>query len=194
MALREDLHQRCKKSGIDSHVWNGQASNRSASIVFVTPESVVTKAFQVFVNRLYGRGQLDRVVVDECHTVLDSDRSFRPQMALVGRVVRSFGVQVVFLTATLAPGDVRRIYSLIGLEGQNVRLFLERTTRRNVGYCVYTIRGGHKEEDKATCKAVRRGLQGWKTGKIIVYGGQIERVERLGKLLSVECTTVVWIL
>jgi hypothetical protein len=49
VALREDLHRRCQKSGIDTHVWDGRGSNRAASILFITPESVVTKAFQVFI-------------------------------------------------------------------------------------------------------------------------------------------------
>lgn len=55
---------------------------------YLCSKSAVTKAFQVFVNRLYGCGQLDRVVVNKCYTVLDSDRSFRLQIVLVGRVMR----------------------------------------------------------------------------------------------------------
>ncbi|KAM7182564.1 hypothetical protein V8F33_014215 [Rhypophila sp. PSN 637] len=64
--------------GIDSHIWAGRGMNRAASVIFITPESAVTKGFETFVNRLHGRGQLDRVVIDECHTVLDSERGFRP--------------------------------------------------------------------------------------------------------------------
>jgi superfamily II DNA helicase RecQ len=184
VALREDLHRRCQKSGIDTHVWEGRGHHRAASILFVTPESVVTQAFQMFINRLYGRGQLDRVVVDECHTVLDSNRSFRPQMALIGGVVRGFGVQVVFLTATLSPGDVGRFYHIMGLEGRHVRMFRERTTRRTIRYRVHQAAGGREDEDKAVCRVVQEGLAGATTGKIIVYGGQIERVERLGRMLS----------
>src|SRR5690606_14673980 len=118
VALREDLHRRCKRAGIDAHVWHSQGPNRGASIVFVTPESAVTKGFQGFVNRLQARGVLDRVVVDECHAVLDSDRSFRPQMGELGNAVRGFGVQAVFLTATLAPGDVADFYKRTSLHEQ----------------------------------------------------------------------------
>jgi superfamily II DNA helicase RecQ len=74
VALRGDLHGRCQRMGIDAHVWQGQGVNRAAAIVFVTPESAVTVGFRSFANRLQARGQLDRIVVDECHTVLDSER------------------------------------------------------------------------------------------------------------------------
>ncbi|KAL2104431.1 hypothetical protein VUR80DRAFT_942 [Thermomyces stellatus] len=56
VALRQDLHERCERAGIDSHVWQGRGGNRGASIVFVTPESAVTKGFRVFVNRLLAPG------------------------------------------------------------------------------------------------------------------------------------------
>jgi superfamily II DNA helicase RecQ len=71
---------RGKESRIESWVWRSGEANWAVSIVFVTPESAVTKGFQTFVNRLLGRQQLDRVVVDECHTVLDSGQDFRPQL------------------------------------------------------------------------------------------------------------------
>ena len=59
-------------------------------------------------RRRYGRAgrrvaaALDRIVVDECHTVLDSDR----EMRAMGQTLREIGVQMVFLTATLAPDGV----------------------------------------------------------------------------------------
>ena len=93
-------------------------------------------------------------------------------------------MQVVFLTATLSPVDVSRFYHIMGLEGRYVRLFRERITRRNVIYRVYKAAGGCKVEDQAVCRAVQEGLLRDESGKIIVYGGQIERVERLGKMLA----------
>ncbi|KAM7210419.1 P-loop containing nucleoside triphosphate hydrolase protein, partial [Rhypophila decipiens] len=91
VALREDLHRRCQERGIDSHIWAGRGTNRAASVIFITPEWAVTKGFQTFVNRLHGRGQLDRVVIDECHTVLDSERGFRPQLGESGGVYEALG-------------------------------------------------------------------------------------------------------
>uniref|UniRef100_L7IS48 DNA 3'-5' helicase n=1 Tax=Pyricularia oryzae (strain P131) TaxID=1143193 RepID=L7IS48_PYRO1 len=94
VALREDLWRRCRESGIEAHVWTSRGANRAAAIVFVTPESASTKMFRDFVNRLRVRQQLDRVVVDECHMVLDAGSEFRPQLGLLGRTIAGWGVQV----------------------------------------------------------------------------------------------------
>ncbi|KAK4205856.1 DNA helicase, partial [Rhypophila decipiens] len=182
VALREDLHRRCQERGIDSHIWAGRGANRAASIVFITPESAVTKGFESFINRLHGRGQLDRVVMDECHTVLDSERGFRPQLSELGEVLRGFGVQAVFLTATLGPGDVPLFYSRMKLGGQRVCLFRQRTTRRNIAYRVERVE--EEEEEGQVQRVVEEGLERYPGGKIIVYSGRIDRGKRLGALLS----------
>jgi superfamily II DNA helicase RecQ len=183
VALREDLHRRCQDSRIESHVWQGREANRAATVVFVTPESAVTKGFQLFVNRLQARQQLDRIVVDECHTVLDSDRSFRPQMKEVGGMIRESGVQAVFLTATLAPQDEDEFYHRIGLSPSRVRMFRARTTRGNIRYKVVTV-DDKEAREAAVERAVTDGLRHYETGKVIVYSGLVEQAERLGTLLS----------
>ncbi|OBS16845.1 hypothetical protein FPOA_12574 [Fusarium poae] len=68
ISLRDDLHGRCDKSKIGTYSWKSREGHQIAPIIFVTPESAVTKEFGDFVNRLQARCALDRVVVDECHT------------------------------------------------------------------------------------------------------------------------------
>ncbi|KAJ0299009.1 hypothetical protein KNSL1_013682 [Colletotrichum chrysophilum] len=70
VALRTDMHMRCVRAGITSHVWQSRKNNQAASIVFVTPESAITKGFRDFIAQLQGRQALDRVVVDECRRVV----------------------------------------------------------------------------------------------------------------------------
>lgn len=183
VALQQDLHRRCEEAKIDVHVWQSRGGNRGTSIVFVTLESVVTKGFRLFANRLQARGQLDRVVVDECHTVLDSTRTFRPQMGQLGEAIWGFGVQVVFLTATLAPGDVTDFNTRMKLDGQRIVLFRDRTRRVNVGYRVRVVEGV-EEADEEVRRVVQEMLEKYDSGRVIVYGGEISRVERLGSLLS----------
>jgi superfamily II DNA helicase RecQ len=48
---------------------------------------------------------LDRVVIDECHTVLDSRPNFRPKIKDARAVIVKQGVQMVYLTATLYPNE-----------------------------------------------------------------------------------------
>jgi RecQ family ATP-dependent DNA helicase len=191
VSLRADLYERCTKSGIEAHVWQSRQSNRAASIVFVTPESAVTKGFREFVNRLQVRQELDRVVVDECHVVPDGKHGFRPQMQELGRVLRELGVQLVFLTATLAPRDEEDFYRVLGLAGRRVCMFRSRTTRKNIAYRVRIVQAGERkeqeeEEDQVVCRTVERWMRRNESGKVIVYGGSIERVERVGEMLSCE--------
>jgi superfamily II DNA helicase RecQ len=71
-SLREDLRDRCSKAGIRCAEWDGSSPLFWASIVLVTPESVVTKAFSRFINQKKMMRQLDRIMIDECYVVLES--------------------------------------------------------------------------------------------------------------------------
>ena len=44
------------------------------SIVMVTPELAVSTDFKSFITRLKATRQLDRVVIDECHVVLNDQK------------------------------------------------------------------------------------------------------------------------
>jgi hypothetical protein len=52
--------------------------------VLVTPESAVTKTFSIYINRLQSIYQLDQVVIDKCHVVLDSRPDFWPKLRALG--------------------------------------------------------------------------------------------------------------
>ncbi|KJZ70997.1 hypothetical protein HIM_09608 [Hirsutella minnesotensis 3608] len=188
VSLREDLQTRCEKSRIESHVWHSRGSHPMSRIVFVTPESAVTKGFRDFVNRLQGRQALDRVVVDECHTLLDASQKFRRQMLELGGVLREWGVQTVFLTATLPPKDEAAFFSIAKLPADRVKMFRSRTTRKNIAYRVEIVGAQanrqEEEEDDKVCQIVARWCGRREKGRVIVYAGSIERVERLGEALG----------
>ncbi|RSL71035.1 hypothetical protein CEP54_001530 [Fusarium duplospermum] len=69
VSLENDMAVRCAKIGIDAYVWKSGGVKRAASLVFVTPESAVSKVFRALAERMHGQEKLDRVVVDECHGV-----------------------------------------------------------------------------------------------------------------------------
>jgi superfamily II DNA helicase RecQ len=79
-SLREDLRDRCSKAGIRCTEWDGSSPPFWVSIVLVTPESAATKAFSRFINQKKMMRQLDRIVIDKCHMVLESTDKWRPQM------------------------------------------------------------------------------------------------------------------
>jgi hypothetical protein len=54
VALENDMVRRCTEAEIEGYVWKSNGLQRAASLIFVTPESAVTKAFRVLVERLQG--------------------------------------------------------------------------------------------------------------------------------------------
>jgi superfamily II DNA helicase RecQ len=54
VSLKDDLQRRCEELQIDSTIWESARPNRVVSIIFVTPESAVSKTFSTFINRLKG--------------------------------------------------------------------------------------------------------------------------------------------
>jgi len=71
--LRGDLKDRYNKAGISYAEWDGQRPPHWASIVLATPEAAVSTAFGRFINEKRAIKQLDRIMIDECHVVLDLD-------------------------------------------------------------------------------------------------------------------------
>jgi superfamily II DNA helicase RecQ len=183
VALRQDLQQRCLDRTIDVHVWDSRRSNRAATIVLVTPESATTKGFQEFINRLQTRQQLDRVVVDECHVVLDGGPDFRPKLRELGGFLSGLGVQLIFLTATLAPRDEGLFFHRLQLVRERVRLFRTRTSRANISYRAVRLQAGEDEIEAAEAEA-RRQLQQHEAGKLIIYSQRIRTAEELAERLG----------
>jgi superfamily II DNA helicase RecQ len=79
--LQEDMADRCRKDGIRCAIWSdNRAPPYDAQIVFVIAESAVSQSFADFVNAKMLNQQLERVVIDECHSVLQSTKKFRPKV------------------------------------------------------------------------------------------------------------------
>jgi len=121
-SLREDLQQRCTKAGISCIEWNGKRPSYWSKIMLVTPESAVTKAFGRFIDEKKMMRQLDRIVVDKCHVMLDSTREWRPQIRQLIKITEK-GVQVVYLTATLPPKNEPEFYEVVGVKEGDVYRF-----------------------------------------------------------------------
>jgi superfamily II DNA helicase RecQ len=140
VSLQGDLQERCTKARISSIVWSSLRPHDTASIIFVTPESAMTKAFAGLMNRLEDMNQLDRIIVDECHTVLDGSPGFRPKLRQLGQLASS--AQMVYLTATLPPREEGEFYGLMGIAEDAVAKFRGQTSRTNVRYEVRVVDGG----------------------------------------------------
>jgi superfamily II DNA helicase RecQ len=123
----------------------------------VTPESAVEEAFATFLNRLRALRQLDRIVIDECHIVLNRQYDFRKQMQHLGKLVAA-ETQIVLLTATLPPSEEEELYYRIHFERDQVKIFQADTTRKNIAYRVVTIskKARQKEADQVVLCIVQQ--------------------------------------
>jgi superfamily II DNA helicase RecQ len=145
VSLQGNMQERCDKARITSVKWTSQNPHATASIVFVTPESAMTKGFADFITRKQEMHQLDRIVFDEGHTILDGTPQFRPKLRQLGELTLR-GAQVVYLTATLPPRDEDEFYQLTHIPRDH-KPIRDRTTRPNVRYQVQTVEVGVEEED-----------------------------------------------
>ena len=180
--LQEDLERRCKEARIECVQWDSRRPHEAASIVLVTPESAVTKTFSTYINRLRSTYQLDRVVMDECHMVLDSGPDFQPKLRALGAEMVQWGTQMIFLTATLPPKDEEEFFNAICIPQECVHIFRGPTTRQNIRYQV-------QEVDEPVIEAIHRLVsekleQYPAPSKIVVYGSSVERTIEIGEALG----------
>jgi superfamily II DNA helicase RecQ len=106
--------------------------------MLITPEGVENEEFVDFVARQRILQRLDRIVIDECHVVLNEEAEFRPLLQQLGKL-RSAATQIVLLTATLPPTAEDILFKRMGWPRDQVLLYRSRTSRHNVAYRVYTV-------------------------------------------------------
>ena len=184
ISLREDLRDRCSQAGIRCAEWDGRSPPFWASIVLVTPESAVTKAFSRFINQKKMMRQLDRIVIDECHVVLESTDKWRPQMKQLVEMGEK-GTQVVYLTATLPPADEGRFLQVMGMKRGEVQILRDVTTRPNIQYSVVEFE--REEEEEAVKELVeRKKRENPSPGQVIIYAKSVEQTKRLAQVLGCQ--------
>lgn len=135
IALRSDMQRRCQRLNIRCIEWESRQPADAANIVLVTPESALGPDFMGFLNRQRMQHPLDRIVIDECHVILNDQKDFRPVMARLGRL-SGLRVQMVYMTATLPPREESKMLIRIETTCEKVQLFRARTSRSNVAYRV----------------------------------------------------------
>jgi superfamily II DNA helicase RecQ len=185
IALRGDMMRRCRKLGISCAEWDSCRPPDAAAVVLVTPESAVGEEFATFLNRLRATRQLDRIVIDECHIVLNRRYDFRKEMQKLGKLA-SAETQIVMLTATLPPSEEDELFRRMYVERDQVDLFRAETARTNVAYRVIRVgkAAKKKEVEEMVLGMVQQKLRKHKTGKVVVYGNSVPKVKELAKKLD----------
>jgi superfamily II DNA helicase RecQ len=184
LSLRADMRARCEAIGIRCVEWSAARPHDEASVVLVTPEAAVSSRFAHFVNRVRAMGRLERVVIDECHVVLETAGGWREKMLSLRALVYA-ETQMVYLTATLAPEDEESFRGIMGLRAGEGRWFRGSTTRTNVRYGVRRyVRG--RETEAAVLKALVEEKRRWvgQQGQIVVYCDSRRKVEEYAKTVG----------
>jgi superfamily II DNA helicase RecQ len=191
LSLRQDLLRRCELAGLQVAAWDGRSPADAASIVFITPEAVEEDAFQTFMNRMRVTGRLARIVIDECHTVLDGSSKFRAPLQRLGRLA-AMRTQMVLLTATLPPTEEQRLWRKMHFAAESVKLIRAPTTRRNIRYAIIDMDKEPVQSPAMTAvdraaQVIGRYITGLPEprGKVIVYCHEIGITDRLSK--SLDC-------
>ena len=114
-------------------------------LLYVTPEMLSkSEAMIGAFERLYKRGKLARLVIDEAHCVSQWGHDFRPDYKLLGDVRRKFPtVPVIALTATATENVKVDVIHNLGMDGCEV--FTQSFNRSNLYYEVRT-KGKGKED------------------------------------------------
>jgi superfamily II DNA helicase RecQ len=192
VVLRADMQRRCQQLGILCVAWESRRPPDAASIVLVTPESAVSPDFQTFLNRLRWMRRLDRIVIDECHVVLNSQCDFRPQMAQLGKLVQA-RTQMVWLTAMLPPSMEDELCRRMKHDQTAVTIYQAQTSRPNVAYRVWRpmLTGvGRGPYQWIESEAVVAFIQDWirqaAGGKVIIYANIIRQVTTMAWVLGCE--------
>ena len=190
LALQFDLLSRTEALRIPAVVWDpNQPPTSSVRIVYVTPESVFTNSFNDYITTLIMSCQLDRIVVDECHTILSSRDSFRPKLAKLGELGQK-GIQTIYLTATLPPHEEHALLNKLYWNPADVTLLRSSTVRANIRYEVRFVRPRHNESPFAAQVATLKSLLTTRLGqyeaaaKAVIYSSQLSTVEELAASLG----------
>ena len=92
----------------------------------------MTNTFHSFL-RQRARHQLDRIMIDECHVLLDHNPKFREEVKQLGQLTEH-NTQLIFLTATLPPSLEPRLWKLLHLDPTRCERFRDSSTRLNIQY------------------------------------------------------------
>ena len=134
-ALRADMVVRCAALSIRCAVWEQDSAVDGASIVLVTPEKAVSPEFGTFVSRIRQTQRLDRIVIDECHVILNDRLDFRQHLQQLGKLAFA-DTQMVLLTATLPPRDEDELFRRMYWRREEVTSIRASTVRSNIEYSV----------------------------------------------------------
>ena len=136
ISLLFDQLQRAKKLNISSTIYDPRNPPDSVRLVFTTPETSLSENFQNFLSRLRTFHQLDRIIIDECHVILNKKSTFRKYLSQLGELF-VFKTQIVLITATLPPRYQSDLFNKLYIKESEVKIYRSPSNRPNIRYSVF---------------------------------------------------------
>jgi superfamily II DNA helicase RecQ len=186
IALRRDMKRRCDELELRYHEWGNRQPGDGAQIMLMIPESTVGQGFRTFLNRMRAIQQLERIVIDKYHVVLNNQMDFRKQLQQL-RELNGMGIQMMLLTATLPPTKEEEVWRKMKFLGKKMKLFRARTRRRNIRYRLKDV-NGYKAEEKeaAVMRSIKRKLREYQQDKMMIYYYSVDKMKALAAALGYE--------
>lgn len=178
LSLLQDQLARAKALNIVATIFSPRSPPDSAQLVFTTPETSLETDFQNFLSRLRQFKRLDRIVIDECHVVLNTRQTFRKQLGRLGDLIGN-NTQIILLTATLPPRYEARLFNTLYLSPEKIVKYRLPSNRSNIRYSVYQ----NQSEDEIL-ETIRRKDAQYSTNRLIVYTRTIKDANQLAKTLD----------
>ena len=118
----------CYRGDSDNSMIISSIKNKSARLVFTSPEAVVKSLYlNNAIREAAQNGYLHNIVVDEAHIVPDWGVHFRPDFQIFSVVLKelqkisNFHIRTYLLSATLSDDVVEVLFSLFGSAGNNIQ-------------------------------------------------------------------------
>lgn len=93
---------------------------------------------------------MERIIIDECHMILESQADWRPQVLQLCGMAPKGGTGGVF-DRHIAPGEEVAFYQAIGVEEKGIWLLRDITSRPNIAF---SIREYPREEEERAVQAL----------------------------------------
>ncbi|KPA35170.1 recq family helicase, partial [Fusarium langsethiae] len=158
VALMDDLVTRATDMGVDCIRYRSSMSSgregmpRAARLIVVSADIVSSAEFSGYVDGLSCTGLLQRIFVDECHTVI-MDIGYRAKLGeLVG--LRRFGCPLVLLTATLPV--VLEDWFRSEMLAKSAIIVRDRTVKLNCRYEVQQVKPGRNAVENHTVEVIKQ--------------------------------------
>lgn len=149
-------------------------------LLYLAPEQLQNTT----VAKALRQADIARVTVDEAHILPQVKDDFRKAYGEIGMFIETLPKrpQILALTATATPDDVRRIRKSLGMS-ENTKVFRSPMRRDNLRLSIKCVQAD--KTNTIRFQAVERALSQWnRKGAVIIFAPTVKMVKRLYKWLK----------